>query len=919
MQIKKKLQIQVAVSALTALLICLMFFLLVQRISRAKEVATIADQIIISIFERSAFGEDYLRTNSERAKAQWIDRQAQIGRLLKGAEEKFKGTERRKKIVAELIRNHETSGKLFSAIVKNREKTGAAVDSSALSQEVENRLLTQLNLRLYDDTLHLGKLQEIGNGLMFASLRQAGGGIAGVLAIVIAAGLLSSWSMSRIITKRIRRMCDGAAVIGGGDLTHRIGTQGDDEFVELAEAFNAMTAKLSSSYHELEKEIAVRKRVEESLRESELFFRQLLESIPGMVFTTRADGYCDYQSQQWVDFTGVPMIKHLGDGWKKLLHPDDQARASAAWCAAVEDRAPYDLEYRVRRHDGEYEWFKVRSRPIRNEAGEVVRWFGTALNIDQMLKTQEIIRQQEERLRLALAAAQMASWDWHVQSGDVVWNDTHYRMLGYEPGEVQPSYQAWADRVHPEDRAAVQSLIQQCMVEKRLYTAEFRTLWPDGTIRWLEGRGDFEYDANNQPLRNYGVMLDITEHKRAEEELRRAKEAAEAATIAKSQFLTNMSHELRTPMTGVLGMLELLLGTALDKKQRDFLGVAQSSAHSLLLILNDILDLSKIEAGKVSISKEPFILSACVAAATDILIPEARHKGLKLESVLAENLPEIVVGDQLRLKQVLINLIGNAVKFTEKGAVVVQVEARNATTAGQREVTISVTDSGIGIPQEKHHLLFENFSQVDDSSTRRFGGTGLGLVISKKLVELMGGTISFTSEAGVGSTFAFTLPLEVGMAGVEKNTPAGIVPPASEATPPARQNEKKPRLLIAEDDALIRELLKEVFASDKYDIDFAEDGQQAVEMWEEGEYSLVLMDLQMPRLTGFDATRAIRKQEQEQERGGHIPIIALTANAFTEDVERCVDAGMDDFLSKPIDFNKSLQMIEKILGLRCGR
>jgi CheY-like chemotaxis protein len=245
--------------------------------------------------------------------------------------------------------------------------------------------------------------------------------------------------------------------------------------------------------------------------------------------------------------------------------------------------------------------------------------------------------------------------------------------------------------------------------------------------------------------------------------------------------------------------------------------------------------------------------------------------------------------------------------------VAVHVAAGKWTSDGQREITISVIDSGIGIPPEKHHLLFESFSQVDDSHTRRFGGTGLGLVISKKLVELMGGTISFSSEAGVGSTFAFTIPL--GVVGAEENaTEVIIAPPAAETISPAPQKERKSRLLIAEDDPIIRKVLKGIFLSAKYEIDFAGDGQQAVDMWEEGSYDLVLMDLQMPRLTGFEATRAIR--EKELERGGHVPIVALTANAYKEDVERCFAAGMDNYLAKPVDFEKCLQVVEWILDLK---
>ena len=652
-------------------------------------------------------------------------------------------------------------------------------------------------------------------------------------------------------------------------------------------------------------DVTERKRVENALHESELFYRQTLDSIPGMVFTTNPDGYCDYQSQQWVDFTGVPMSEHLGDGWNKLLHPDDRPRAFAAWHAAVEGRAPYDLEYRVRRHDGVYEWFKVQGRPIRDAAGQIVRWFGTALNIDYLVKAQEALRQQEERLRLALAAARMASWEWNIASGSVVWNDTHYRMMGYEPREVQPSYHAWANRVHPDDREATQQLIERCMVERRIYTAEFRTLWPDGTIRWLEARGDFEYDANKQPLRNFGVMLDITERKRAEEDLRQAKEASEAATRSKNQFLANMSHELRTPMTGVIGMLDLVLTGNLEKEQQECIEIARTAASSLVRLLNDILDLTKIEMGKFSMEENPLSIRQCVETTYNILVPMARSKGLAFIFTVDDDVPEALIGDQVRLNQILTNLAGNAVKFTEKGKVTIRVVSGGSTPGGKREITFTVTDTGIGIPEDKQHLLFGIFSQVDASHSRSYGGSGLGLAISREIVERMGGTIGFTSEAGKGSTFSCTIPFSETNAFLDarKTATLGVVP-VSEAA-------GKARLLVAEDDQVISKVIRLMFERAQFDVDLVENGHKVLEKWETGQYDLILMDVQMPIMNGFKATAAIR--EKERTLGGHIPIIAMTAHALKEDEDRCLAAGMDAYISKPIDFNKSVRLIEDIL------
>ena len=420
------------------------------------------------------------------------------------------------------------------------------------------------------------------------------------------------------------------------------------------------------------------------------------------------------------------------------------------------------------------------------------------------------------------------------------------------------------------------------------------------------------------------VLIDVTERRHSDEvmrqaketaeALRQAKETAEATALAKSEFLINMSHELRTPMTGILGMLQLTLQEELAPMTREYLETTLSSACSLLRILNDILDMSKSEAGKLTLREEPFSPRWCVSETVDVITPEVRRKALDFEVLVAQEVPDVLLGDQVRLRQVLTNLIGNAVKFTEKGGIALRVTAGAQRKDGKLELTFAVSDTGIGIPEEKRELLFRAFSQVDASYSRSYGGTGLGLAISKKLVALMGGTISLASEEGAGSTFSFTVPL--GDAGGASQTLPAAGPALPEAVAAVRGGGWIARILLVEDDATIRQMLGRLLKLAGYEVDCAEDGRFALEMWERGAYDLVLMDIQMPRLDGFETTRIIR--EKERETGAHIPIVAVTAHARKEDELTCLAADMDAYISKPIDFNKSLQLIADLLRKRSG-
>ncbi len=503
------------------------------------------------------------------------------------------------------------------------------------------------------------------------------------------------------------------------------------------------------------------------------------------------------------------------------------------------------------------------------------------------------ISAERDRYRSLIQTAPDMIFSLAVEDGSIIsLNPAFERLTGW-------STEAWINKPftslsHPDDVPRAIANIHQVILGDAIPPFELRILTKSGENRSAEFIVTPHRDEKRVVRFILGIARDITDRKRAEQDLRAAKEAAEAASHTKSEFLANMSHEIRTPMNGFIGMTGLLLETPLNAHQRDYVETIRSSGETLLTLINDILDFSKIESGKLELENHPFDLANCISGSLDLVAAKAGEKGLRLHSEIEDGCPGILVGDVTRVRQILVNLLNNAVKFTAEGEVSVHARARPKTSAFH-ELRVSVRDTGVGIPAKRVARIFESFSQADASTTRKFGGTGLGLTISKHLAELMGGRIWVESEVDQGSVFHFTIQTRV---------PLGDEKLAFEERTHRRSQVDRElarrlplRILIADDNVINQKVAHLLLENMGYRADLAANGLEVLEAVARQRYDVVLMDVQMPELDGLETTRRIH-DDLEQDRWPKI--IAVTAGAMRGDREKCLAAGMDDYVSKPV-------------------
>ena len=684
-------------------------------------------------------------------------------------------------------------------------------------------------------------------------------------------------------------------------------------------------------------DITERKQSEEALRRNEERLELALQGGDLGTWDLNIRGDEVRFNERWAGMKGYSLegVEPDLSFWSNLIHPEDLLGVREKIHAHFEGKTPfYEAEFRMRHKSGEWLWVLDKGKVIERDGdGNPLRACGTHLDITERKRAEQALREGEAKYRGIIENMQDVFYRVDLQGRLTLVSPSSVDFFGYESVEDIIGRKITELYARPGDRDDFLEVLKQS--GGRIVNYEVLLRHKDGGSIPVIVSSAYCRDESGDIIGVEGVLSDISERKRAEEDLIRAKEAAEAANRVKGEFLATMSHEIRTPLNGVMGMLQLALDTKLTQEQKDYLETSLTSSHNLLGVINDILDISQIEAGKMQIVWEEFNLPEILRTVTETFGPQAAAKGIKVEYEIDAEVPRLFLGDGGRIRQILFNLIGNSLKFTEQGKVRVEVSPLwQEDGAGEFRLFFSVSDTGIGIPEDKFEYIFEPFTQVDGSYKRKFQGTGLGLGIVKRLVTVMGGTVSVDSEEGVGTVVYFSVKAKVLESSFERRrkgpgrrridiTGSGTVVPFARGAEhrefyfdrrgevPGRRQDDIPsarfKILVAEDNPVNRIFAVKILEKLGHGVTAVDDGKQALSALAKDRFDLVFLDVQMPVMDGIEATRAIR-ESTSGDIDPRIPLIAMTG-----DRERFLNAGMDDYIAKPVESRELAAVIRRVV------
>lgn len=700
--------------------------------------------------------------------------------------------------------------------------------------------------------------------------------------LILLAILISSIYLGNKLLRAIRPLQTALAHLATDNYKIRIHRQTSDEFYDIYRSFNDVAEKM---------ELAQVRRN---------FLEQIIASIKEPLFIIESREYPSGKTAYVIQDINDPAADLIGAPRSALLQND-----LLAWLNS--DSLDVDTkehqEISVKTLTGTRKTLRFRCGKI---LGSDSLYALVGVDYTQQVEDKEKQNSQCQILQEGLSTAEVGVFKLNLQSQELICSKVFWQIIGLPEAPVL-SFKRFKSKIFMDDLQIFEKALADCQENLKPLSVSFRLKKRNGDLIWVSCKGKTQYDDYGSPVVMFCSLKDISEDRRQLALLSSEKEQALKSSKAKSEFLARMSHEIRTPMNSIMGMAELLKDTALSKQQEYYVNIFCKAGEVLMTLINDILDISKIEAGEVSIENIPFSISQILKDVEEIMRPRALEKGLTYSFQVAPDTSDHLMGDPTKVRQVLINLVSNSLKFTNEGHIKVGVSRAN----GKKDHLIfSVSDSGVGIPLSKQSLLFQKFSQADSSIARRFGGTGLGLAISKSLIELMGGDIWLRSQEGAGSTFFFTIPYREQIYNPVKSKPVEMSTPELNFVSKQRGPDEKIKILVADDLLDNRILFTHFLKNGPYEIIEAENGLDALNKVKSDKFDIVFMDVQMPEMDGYSATSAVRAWEKENRKPS-TPIIALTAHALSEDKQKSLDAGCNDHVSKPFRKDTLVNVINK--------